>query len=83
MGAGELDHFSGFAGAAEEFLVLFAAAAKHRLYDFNAEGFDEFAEFVEQGLGFRRLVRLEIEAHQQGALDHVRLFSDFKHPRHR
>ena len=43
----------------------------------------QFAEFVEQGLGFRRLVRLEIEAHQQGALDHVRLFSDFKHPRHR
>ncbi len=83
MGAGEFGDFRGLAGAAEEFLVHFAAAGEHGLDHFDAEGFDEFAEFFEQGFRLGRLAGIEIKAHQQGALDHFGFLSDFKHPRQR
>ena len=80
VSAGEFDEFRGFSGAAEEFLVHLAAAVEHRLDDLDAEGFHEFREFFEQGFRFRGFAGIEVKAHQQGALDHVGLFSDFKHP---
>ena len=46
VGACEFDDFGGFAGAAEEFFVHFAAACEDEFDDVDAEGFDEFAEFL-------------------------------------
>ena len=46
----------------------------------DAEGFDQLAQFLEQGSCFIRLAGIKVKAHQQGALDHVGLLSDFEHP---
>ena len=81
MGAGEFDDFRGLAGAAEEFLVHFAALRQHALDHLDAEGFHQFAELLEQGFRLGGFARIEIKAHQQGALDHFGFLSDFKHPR--
>ena len=83
MGAGEFGDFRGFAGAAEEFLMHFTAAGEHGFDHLDAEGFDQFGEFFEQGFRLVGIARVEIKAHQQGALDHFGFLSDFKHPRHR
>ena len=80
MGAGQLDHLVRLASAAEEFPMLLAAAAKHHLDHLDTEGFDEFRQFREEGFGLHGLANIKVKAHQQGALDHIWLLSDFEHP---
>jgi hypothetical protein len=76
---GELHGFVGFAFAHEVSLVGVADEVADGFDDADVEGFDEFAEFFEEGFGFGFAVALEVGADEEGALDHFGFFSDVEH----
>ena len=79
VGLRQFDDLGGLAGAAEEFPVHLTAAGEDLLDHANAQGAHQFTKLFEQGFGFYFFTRVEIQPHQQGALDQQRFLADFKH----
>lgn len=59
----------------------FTTTRQHGFHHFDSECPDEFAQLVNKDSASTASRGFEVEAHQQGAFDHLGFLSDFKHPR--
>ena len=72
--------FLRLARAHQEPRVVLAVVDEFAADDRDAECVDEFGKFLEQTVRFRSLFVARVGPNKQGALDHLWLFLDFKHP---
>jgi hypothetical protein len=63
--------------------MVFAVVDEFAADDRDAEGVDEFREFLEQAVRLGALLVARVGPDEQGALHHLWLFLNLKHPKKR